>query len=190
MTRNSRPLTRHPGTATEAKTIAIVSDYDYTWAVFDVEAAGPYAQRHHSLQAAVARAEQAGISCAISHPCFELWLILHHRLHTSYLSNENARSAARSLPYDYDDKGFAFDKLWPHRGTALHNAEQLDRQQRQDHPSLVDRNPWTSVHELVRQLLVITGEADSGEITRAQQRPGPPSGAESDKTRKRRRGDR
>ncbi|MFI5910750.1 RloB family protein [Dactylosporangium sp. NPDC051541] len=146
MTRSSRPLARRAGTATEAKTIAIVcegvktediyfngirkqyrlatarinfvglgadpltvvrhaeqlqADYDYTWAVFDVEAAGPHAQRHLSLDAAVARATRAGIGCAISHPCFE---------------------------------------LWPHRDTALRNADQLHQQRIQDCP-----RSWTAI---------------------------------------------
>jgi hypothetical protein len=235
MARDSRPLSRRAGTATEAETIAIVcegekteeiyfngirkkyriatarinfvglgadpltvvkraeelkSDYDYSWAVFDVESAGPYAQRHPSLEAAMTRADRAGIRCAISHPCFELWLILHYRLHTAYLSNENARSAASDLPFDYNDKSFNFDKVWPHRETALKNADQLDRQKRQDYPSLVDRNPWTSVHELVKQLLVITGEADSGAVTRVQQSLGSPSGVGANQARGRRRGGR
>ena len=204
MARNSRPLTRRPGTATEAETIVIVcegekteeiyfngirkeyrlatarinfiglgadpltvvkraeelkSDYDHCWAVFDVESAGPHGQRHSSLEAAIARAERVGIRCAISHPCFELWLILHFRLHTGYLGNNDARSIASGLPFDFDDKGFNFGKVWPHRETAITNADRLDRQKRQDYPRLVDRNPWTSVHELVKQLLVITGDS-------------------------------
>jgi len=132
--------------------------YDHAWAVFDVESAGPHGQRHAGLDAAIARAERAGIRCAISHPCFELWLILHFRLHTAYLSNERARAIARGLRIDYNDKGFSFGKVWPHRETAFENADQLDRQKRQDYPSMVDRNPWTSMQELARQLLVVTGD--------------------------------
>ena len=64
----------------------------HAWAVFDVESAGPHGQRHAGLDVAVARADRAGIRCAISHPCFELWVILHFRLHTAHLSNERARA--------------------------------------------------------------------------------------------------
>lgn len=158
MARNSRPLTRRAGTATEAQTIVIVCegekteeiyfngvrkeyrlatarikfiglgadpltvvkraeelkpDYDHAWAVFDVESAGHHGLRHSSLEAAIARAYRVGIHCAISHPCFELWLILHFRLQTAYLSNDDVRSIARGLPFDYDDKSFNFDKVWP-----------------------------------------------------------------------------
>lgn len=85
-------------------------------------------------------------------------MILHFRLHTAYLGNEHARAIARGLRIDYNDKVFSFGKVWPHRETAFANADQLDRQKRQDYPSMVDRNPWTSMPELVRQLLVITGD--------------------------------
>jgi hypothetical protein len=204
MTRNSRPLARRAGTATEAQTIVIVCegketediyfngirkeyrlatthikfiglgmdplkvvekakelkpDYDYTWAVFDVESAGPHGQRHSRLEAAIAKADQVGIRCAISHPCFELWLILHFKLHTAYLNNEAARRMVSRLDCAYDNKRFDFAKVWPLHQSALRNADQLDRQKRLDHPRLVDRNPWTTVHELVRQLLAVAGGA-------------------------------
>jgi len=149
------------------------ADYDYVWAVFDVEAAGPFAQRHQSLETAVEKARRTGIDCEVSHPCFELWLILHHKMHTAYLSNEGARAAARALPYDYDDKGFNFDKIWPHREAALRNAERLHQRKLQDHPKLVDRNPWTSVHELVRQLLMITGGVCAEAAAGTQPGPNP-----------------
>lgn len=41
-------------------------DYDHAWAVFDIESAGPYGKQHAGLDAAVARADRAGIRCAIS----------------------------------------------------------------------------------------------------------------------------
>jgi len=149
-------------------------DYDHAWAVFDVESAGPHGKRHAGLDAAIARADRAGIRCAISHPCFELWLILHFRLHTAYLGNEQARAIARSLRIDYNDKGFSFGKVWPQRETALKNADQLDRQKCRDHPSMLDRNPWTSMQELVRQLLVITdGPPPEGSAAASTQRVEP-----------------
>jgi RloB-like protein len=158
MVRNSRPLARRAGTATEAETIVIVCegektediyfngvrkgyrlatarinfiglgadpltvvkraeelkpDHDHSWAVFDVESAGHHGQRHTTLEAAIERAERVGIRCAISHPCFELWLILHFGLQTRYLNNDAARQIVRDLHVDYDDKGFNFHKVWP-----------------------------------------------------------------------------
>lgn len=68
--------------------------------------------------------------------------------------------------------------VWPHRETAFANADQLDRQKCQDYPSMVDRNPWTSMQGLVRQLLVITdapppeGSAASSARTSGHRRGG------------------
>jgi hypothetical protein len=144
-------------------------DYDHAWAVFDVEAAGPHSRRHPSLEAAVAKADQVGIRYAISHPCFELWLILHFGLHTAYLSNRDARKMVSGLDCGYDDKYFDFSKVWPLHQSALTNADQLDRQKRVDYPSLVDRNPWTTTHELVRQLLSMAG-GNASETANSDQR--------------------
>jgi hypothetical protein len=198
MARNSRPLTRRAGTASDARTIAIVcegqktediyfngirrefrlatarlrvvglgvdplhvvreaealrSDYDETWAVFDVEAPGAHAIPHARLHNAVERAERTGIRCAISNPCFELWLVLHFGRQTAYLNNEAVRAKIRKCGCGYDAKGFDFAKVWPRHRQAIDNAVALDARQVSNGVDLADRNPWTSVHELVIKLL-------------------------------------
>jgi hypothetical protein len=45
-------------------------DFDQVWCVFDVD-------DYPDIPAAVATARRLGIEVAVSHPCFELWLILH-----------------------------------------------------------------------------------------------------------------
>lgn len=85
--------------------------YDHVWAVFDVEAPGPHAVPHARLRQAIARAERVGVRCAISHPCFELWLLLHFRQQTAYVNNEAVRSKMRQCDCDYDAKGFDFSKI-------------------------------------------------------------------------------
>jgi hypothetical protein len=130
-------------------------DYDHVWAVFDVEASGAHATSHRTLKQAIARAERAGIHCAISHPCFELWLLLHFRPQTAYLNNEAARSKVRQCRCGYDAKGFDFRKVWPHHRTAIDNARVLDLRQRANITDIAQRNPWTTVYELVEQVLRI-----------------------------------
>lgn len=127
--------------------------YDQVWAVFDVEAAGAHALRHERLVPAIEEAQRSGIRCAISHPCFELWLLLHFRPQTAYLTNEAVRARLRDVDCGYHEKGFDFVKVWPRHPAAVENARLLDKRQREDHPRLVDRNPWTTVHELVTHLL-------------------------------------
>ncbi|WP_436520849.1 RloB family protein [Actinoplanes sp. HUAS TT8] len=128
-------------------------NYDQVWAVFDVEAPGAHAIPHARLNQALDRAARTGIRCAVSNPCFELWLLLHFQAQTAYVNNEAVRQKIRKCPCGYDDKSFEFAKVWPHHGTALRNAESLDARQVANGAEIPDRNPWTSVHELVTQLL-------------------------------------
>jgi hypothetical protein len=103
-----------------------------------------------------------GNRCAISHPCFELWLLLHFRTHTSWVNNEAVRNLIRQCPCGYSDKAFDFAKVWPYHQTAMRNAAELDARQRSDRTELADRNPWTSVHELVGQLLTLAAGRGAG----------------------------
>jgi len=128
-------------------------EYDNTWAVFDVEAPGAHAIPHARLNQAIERAERVGVRCAISNPCFELWLLLHFHQQTAYINNEAVRAKIRQCGCGYDAKGFDFAKVWPHHQTALKNAAKLDTRQRSNGTALAGRNPWTSVHELVAKLL-------------------------------------
>jgi hypothetical protein len=128
-------------------------DYDNIWAVFDVEAPGAHAIPHARLNQAIERAERHGIRCAISNPCFELWLLLHFHPQTAYINNEAVRTKIRQCGCGYDAKGFDFARVWPHHRVAIQNATKLDTRQRSNGAELADRNPWTSVHELVAKLL-------------------------------------
>lgn len=60
--------------------------YDQVWCVFDVEAPQP----HPKLDAALQLAEKHDVRCAVSNPCFELWLTLHVRDPTGYVTTDEA----------------------------------------------------------------------------------------------------
>lgn len=68
-------------------------EVDECWCVFDVE----WPRNHPNLSAAVALAEENGIRLAISNPCFELWLILHHQDHTKFDHTAAVEKLSRSL---------------------------------------------------------------------------------------------
>lgn len=53
------------------------TDFDDVWCVFDVD-------EFQDVASAITQARESGIEVAVSNPCFELWLILHHGAHTSY----------------------------------------------------------------------------------------------------------
>ncbi|MGH3974491.1 MAG: RloB family protein [Pseudonocardiaceae bacterium] len=50
-------------------------EVDECWCIFDVE----WPTSHPNLNAAISLAQNNGIELAISNPCFEVWLILHHQ---------------------------------------------------------------------------------------------------------------
>lgn len=123
-----------------------LNDFDQAWAVFDVEAPQP----HNSLHAAIDRAKAKGVHVAVSNPCFELWLLLHFHDQSAYLNNVQVTARVKACPCGYDDKGFDFEAAWPHLTNAQQRALALATRQVRNHPqNIVDRNPWTSVHELM-----------------------------------------
>lgn len=127
-----------------------LADFDQVWAVFDVEAPQP----HNSLQAAIERAHARGVQVAISNPCFELWLLLHFHDQSAYLDNAQVTARIKACPCNYDDKGFDFQAAWPRLSAAQERALALAARQERDHPkNIVDRNPWTSVHQLMSALV-------------------------------------
>ncbi len=85
------------------------SEVDECWCVFDVEAAQP----HPNLEPAVRLAEQNGIRLAISNPCFELWLILHHQDRTAYVTTSAAEKLSRSLDERHERNQTTFPRNNP-----------------------------------------------------------------------------
>lgn len=124
-------------------------EFDQVWWVFDVESPTP----HPGIDGIVAKADGLGYRCAISHPCFELWLLLHFRSQTAALTSEDAERLAKTCGCGYADKDFDFAQVWPRHQQAIDNAAALHRRQIDAHPRLGNRNPWTSVHELVAGLV-------------------------------------
>jgi len=61
--------------------------FDEVWCVFDVEAKLAQ-QARPGLADAIHAAEQAGIKCAISNPCFEVWLCWHSALQTAPIDSD------------------------------------------------------------------------------------------------------
>jgi hypothetical protein len=137
-----------------AKAMEFLPGYDHVWAVFDVEAPQPHAR----LTSALRLADRNGIRCAVSNPCFEVWLLLHFKDQTAYLDNAGVRQRLKRCPCRYDDKGFDFAAVWPQHQAAIERAHKLHARQAIDHPEIAKRNPWTSVHGLVDQLLKLVPE--------------------------------
>lgn len=89
---------------------------DEMWALFDRDAAD---SRDADIRAAMREATRHDVQVALSHPSFELWLLLHFQ---QFTSQENGRAAAvvDRLRRHRDAKGFEdYDKASGQRGKGL-----------------------------------------------------------------------
>jgi hypothetical protein len=69
---------------------------DELWMLLDTDhcAEGTHLQ---SFVSAIREAKQQGVAVALSKPCFELWLLLHHRPETEVASLSGAKSVEKAL---------------------------------------------------------------------------------------------
>lgn len=89
---------------------------DEMWALFDRDAAD---SRDSDIRTAMRDAARHGVQVALSHPSFELWLLLHFQ---QFTSQENGRDTAviDRLRRHRDAKGFDdYDKASGERGKGL-----------------------------------------------------------------------
>ncbi|RZU29466.1 RloB-like protein [Streptomyces sp. BK022] len=122
--------------------------YDQVWCVMDVEAP----QQHPNLESVLTKARKNQIKCAISNPCFEVWLILHFVNRCSYLSSHQAcvELQGHDCGYSRDAKHLDFEKFPPLYEMAKNRAVQL----RAGAGSFsIGGNPSSSVYELVDELI-------------------------------------
>lgn len=122
-------------------------EIDECWCVFDVE----WPQHHPNLTNAVDLAKANGIGLAVSNPCFELWLILHHRDHNAYIDTRCAESDSRKLDRR-DGKHIDAAVYMPLREQAVRRAAALAKRHERNGNSLPDDNPSSSMYELLRAL--------------------------------------
>jgi hypothetical protein len=127
------------------------SDIDQRWCVFDVEWPGNNPQQHHPrLTDAIALAEKRGIRCAVSNPCFDLWLILHFRGYTAFFDNDEAKREGRALEGRRGsrlDPAQYFDKV----GTAVARAKELAR--RHEGVNVIpEDNPSSGMYQLLEAI--------------------------------------
>lgn len=122
-------------------------DIDYYWCIFDVES--PKAHPH--LDRAKQMARGNGINLAISNPCFELWLILHHAHQASYLTTDEA-VRHRSRLDDTDSKHLDAEFYMTNRKVAMSRAARLRRKHKLDGTRFPDDNPSSNFDQFVMQI--------------------------------------
>jgi hypothetical protein len=129
-------------------------DVDYYWCVFDVE----FPKRHPYLDRARQMANDNGVNLAISNPCFEVWLILHHRNHRGHLSTDEAIRLRRELD-GADGKHLDGSIYMKHASKAVRRAQALRKKHQDEGTNFPEDNPSSSVDEIVTHIRSVVSSA-------------------------------
>ena len=118
-----------------------LAEYDEVWCVVDVD--------QFDMDNAVVEARRRDVRLAVSHPCFELWLLLHHADCRAFCRDchEVKRLLRKHVPL-YDKTKPVFADFEAGIGDAVKRARDLD-------PTGAEhrRNPSTNVWQLVERIL-------------------------------------
>lgn len=120
---------------------------DECWCSFDVE----WPKNHPNLFEDRQLAQAKGIGLVISNPCFELWLILHHRDLTKFVSTAEVESMSRKLD-GRTGKSIDGSVYMPLRKQAARRAERLEQRHKNNGTSFPDDNPSSGMHHFLRAL--------------------------------------
>jgi hypothetical protein len=117
--------------------------YDQVWCVFDVDV-------HEYLNESKEMAAKNRIKLAISNPCFELWLLLHHREAPGIIHRHTAKNLMKEYVAEYDKK-VKFENYLAGYERAIERAKKLDRLAEEVKDP--GRNPTTGVYKLAEAIL-------------------------------------
>lgn len=125
-------------------------EYDQVWCVVDVD-------EFTDLDEAARHAKRQGIELAVSNPCFELWLLLHHTDHRSWIGNygELKKQLGKFVTVPADKSvNFTRDYAGDRWKDAVRRARALAPEGTEHLP---ENNPATRMWRLA---LAITGEQE------------------------------
>ncbi len=126
--------------------------YDEVWCVFDVEAKVTQPARE-GLAEALRNADEKKIKVALSNPCFELWLLLHHEDCTAWIASDAVQRRCSELNIVTDKKIQDATGILSRHDEAKPRAEnQSQSHNRNGTTNPAQRNPETTVHRLVDAL--------------------------------------
>jgi hypothetical protein len=123
------------------------NEVDECWCVFDVE----WPQNHPHLKTTVDLAQRHGVRLAITDPCFELWLILHHQDQTAWLHTSEAERLSRNLD-GRPGKRIEAAQYLPLRAEAARRAAALRVRHAGNGTLFPDDNPSSSLDLLLEAL--------------------------------------
>lgn len=113
--------------------------------MFDVD-------EHPLIPEAKQQARHNGIELAISHPCFELWALLHFKDQRAHIERGALHRECKRYMPGYDKK-LPTATLFPLLQDALRRASELDAWQ--ESRGCSGGNPSTTVYRLMERISVI-----------------------------------
>jgi hypothetical protein len=146
-------LELHPGYGMPHQLVTLAAErladpeVDQCWCVFDVE----WPQNHPDLPAAVELAASSGVRLAISNPCFELWLILHHEDLQRFVATDKAERYSRKLD-GRCGKSIDAARYMPLRWEAARRAELLEQRHSRNGVAFPQDNPSSGMHHFLKAL--------------------------------------
>ena len=117
-----------------AKRLLLDGEFDAAWCVVDKD--------EFDLDSA-ARAARQSVDLAVSNPCFELWLLLHHSVQAAYATCVQISERLATYVPTYDKSRLDFRHFKSSVDTAIERARQLENQTDSPYP-----NPSTGVWRL------------------------------------------
>ncbi|HEY7222945.1 MAG TPA: RloB family protein [Micromonosporaceae bacterium] len=133
---------RHEGTTDAERPLV--------WCVVDRD-------QHENVDALIARATAAGVRVAFSHPCIELWLLLHFEWHGQQEAG-SCRRVTRAVEshisgYRQRGKRVRLEDVSGRYAQARGHAQRLNEQHRRDKLEVpTQRDPSTNIWELADSL--------------------------------------
>lgn len=131
---------------------------DQIWVVFDYDYDGNLQpQQKAEFNNAIIKAESNNLKWAVSNDAFELWYLLHFQNCTAqHLRHWYNKRLEHFIGMSYGkDRATAqkmYDLLLDKQDDAIRRAETLKLQYDDNDKAYADKNPFTTVHELVLEL--------------------------------------
>ncbi len=131
---------------------------DQIWVVFDYDYDGmKQPKQKEDFNNAIIKAEKNNIKWAVSNDAFELWYLLHFEsCNAQELRKWYNKRIEKYTGESYDkDRKIAmkmYDVLLSRQPEAIHRAINLKSKYDDSDRAFADKNPFTSVHELVVEL--------------------------------------
>ncbi|MFJ7325624.1 RloB family protein [Streptomyces cyaneofuscatus] len=121
-------------------------NWPQVWCLFDRD-------QHEDIPSAFARAKKAGVKIAYSHPCFELWRLLHYQNYTSTFGGvcESAAGRLKQQPGFAQTYGPTIRSVSPERAKRVmpeqlrgryEKARQFAEQRNAKHARHPDQTQW------------------------------------------------